>query len=64
MSAAYAAVLTMAAAAAAMKDFTLTICCIPFLDAATHARPSVAERSKRCQEILKRFLTLTLNRVC
>jgi hypothetical protein len=30
MSAAYAAVLTMAAATAAMKDFTLTICFILF----------------------------------
>ena len=64
MSAAYAVALTMVTAAAAMKDFTLTICFVLFLGAAAQTGPSVAERSKRCQEILKRVLTLTLNRVC
>ena len=63
MSAAYAAVLTTAAAAAAANDFTLTIGFVPFLDAA-NKRPCVAERSEGSQEILKRPLTLTLNRNC
>ena len=53
MSAAYAAVLTTAAAAAAANDFTLTICFVLF-----------SKRSEGSQEILKRLLTLTLNRNC
>jgi len=52
-----------AAAAAARKDFTLTIGFVPFFDAATK-RPCVVERSEGSQEILKRPLTLTLNRIC
>ncbi len=63
ISAAQAAVLMTAAAAAARKDFTLTIGFVPFFDAATK-RPCVVERSEGSQEILKRPLTLTLNRIC
>ena len=53
MSAAQAAVLMTAAAAAAKKDFTLSICFVLFL-----------ERSEGSQEMLKRLLTLIFNRDC
>jgi hypothetical protein len=59
----YAVALMTMAAAAAIEDFTLTICFVLF-SARPRARPSVVERSERCQEIVKRLLTLTLNRVC